>query len=143
MADSQLPALFSIVLLSGKPAAVADYLAQFNQAGRRDLTAGLRYGAGGVNELLQSKQRFYRSGLRQQVTAYDPFGAFSRIATDGAFRQPQLAMAVKWLFYLAGGFLLGLALHFARPAVSSLERPVQGRGFSFRPRLLFSSGFPL
>jgi hypothetical protein len=142
-ADSQLPALFSIVLLSGKPAAVADYLAQLNQAGLRDLTAGLRYGTGGVNELLQSKQRFYRSSLRQQVTAYDPFGAFSRIATDGAFRQPQLAMAVKWLFYLAGGFLLALALHFARPAVSSLERPLQVRGFHYVRELLFASGFLL
>ncbi len=143
MADSQLPALFSIVLLSGKPAAVADYLAQFNQAGLRDLTAGLRYGTGGVNELLQSKQRFYRSSLRQQVTTYDPFGAFSRIATDGAFRQPQLAMVVKWLFYLAGGFLLALALHFARPAVSSLERPLQVRGFHYVRELLFASGFLL
>jgi hypothetical protein len=142
-ADSQLPTLFSIVLLSGKPADVAGYLTHFDQTGLKDLTASLRYGSGGVNELLQSNQHFYRSNLRQRVTAYDPFGTFAQIAANVTFRLPWLALAVKWLFYLAGGFLLALALHFARPAVSSLERPLQVRGFHYVRELLFASGFLL
>lgn len=142
-ADGQLPALFAAVLLSGKPAAVADYLAQFSQNGLPDLTASLRYGSGGVDELLQSGRRFYRSSLRQQVTAYDPFGTFGDKAADYTIRQPELALAAKWLLYLAGGFLLALALHFARPAVSSLERPLQVRGFHYFRELLFASGFLL
>ena len=56
---------------------------------------------------------------------------------------PGLAMAMKWLFYLLSGFLLAAALHFARPAVSSLERPLQVRGFHVAREILFALGFLL
>ena len=45
--------------------------------------------------------------------------------------------------YLLGGFFLAGALHFARPAVSSLEQPLQVRGFHLVREFLFSLGFLL
>ena len=50
---------------------------------------------------------------------------------------------MKWLLYLAGGFLLAAALHFARPAASALERPLQVRGFHVAREILFALGFLL
>ena len=125
----QLPVLFSAVLLSGKPADVAKYFADFRQTGLTDLGSSLRFGAGGVNELLQRDQRLDRSSFQ--------------FATDFCFRMPGLAMAMKWFFYLLSGFLLAAALHFARPAVSSLERPLQVRGFHVAREILFALGFLL
>jgi formate/nitrite transporter FocA (FNT family) len=49
---------------------------------------------------------------------------------------------VKWGFYLGGGFLLAMAMHFAR-RVQQLERPLQVRGFHFAREFLFSLGFLL
>jgi hypothetical protein len=45
--------------------------------------------------------------------------------------------------YLAGGFLLAAALHFGRPAVTALERPLQVRGFHVAREILFALGFLL
>ena len=58
-AGEQLPVLFAAVQLSGKPAAVAGYLAKFNQTGLDDLGASLHYGAGGVSELANAASAFY------------------------------------------------------------------------------------
>ena len=125
----QLPVLFSAVLLSGKPADVAKYFADFRQTGLTDLGSSLRFGAGGVNELLQRDQRLYSSSFQ--------------FATNFCFRVPGLALAMKWLAYLLSGFFLATALHFAKPAVSSLERPLQVRGFHVVREILFALGFLL
>jgi hypothetical protein len=45
--------------------------------------------------------------------------------------------------YLLAGFLLAAALHFARPAASVLERPLQVRGFHIAREMLFALGFLL
>ena len=96
-AGTQLPVLFAAVQLSGKPAAVAGYLAKFNQTGLKDLGAGLAYGAGGVGELAQRGQRFYRPDWERRVTAFNPFGR-SFLSRGGLWlQQPQLALAAKWL----------------------------------------------
>ena len=142
-AGEQLPVLFAAVQLSGKPAAVAKYLAKFSQTGLEDLGASLHYGAGGVSELAQRGQRLFNSDLERRVTAFDPFGAFFYFAADCAFQTPWLALTLKWLCYLLGGFFLAGALHFARPAVSFLERPLQVRGFHLVREFLFSLGFLL
>jgi hypothetical protein len=52
-------------------------------------------------------------------------------------------MILKWVFYLAGGFLLAMAMHFARPPVSALEQPLQVRGFHYAREILFALGFLL
>jgi hypothetical protein len=130
-AGGQLPVLFSSVLLSGRPADVAKYVMNFGQTGLNDLGASLRYGAGGVNELLQRDQRLYSTGFRHQI------------ALGYSLRVPWLAFAMKWLAYLLSGYLFAAALHFARPAVSSLERPLQVRGFHVAREILFALGFLL
>ncbi|MFZ0825919.1 MAG: hypothetical protein WAO02_00715 [Verrucomicrobiia bacterium] len=130
-AGSQLPVLFSAVVLSGRPDAVARYLAHFEQTGMADLGDSLRYGAGGVNELLARNQMLYRTGSRHHLALVCSLGL------------PWLAFGLKWLAYLASGFLLASAMHFARPAVSSLERPLQVRGFHVVREMLFALGFLL
>ncbi|MDE3067278.1 MAG: hypothetical protein KGJ60_06965 [Verrucomicrobiota bacterium] len=142
-AGGQLPVLFSSVVLSGRPAAVANYLADFPKTGLRDLAASLQYGAGGLSQLLRSDCRLDQSRFWRLVTAYNPFGAFYYFAADYCYRLPAWALAAKWLFYLLSGFLLAAALHFVRPAVSSLERPLQVRGFHVAREVLFALGFLL
>ena len=141
--NDKLPVLFAAVQLSGKPAAVADYLAKFKETGLSDLGASLRYGAGGVGELAKRQQRFYNPPFERRVAAFNPFGAIYYFAADVGFQKPRLALAAKWLLYLLAGFFLAAALHFARPAVSALERPLQVRGFHLVREFLFSLGFLL
>ena len=142
-AEARLPVLFSAVYLSGNPPAVARYLTEFSQSGWDDLGAGLRFGFGGLKELLERRQPIYLSHLRNEVVQYDPFGAFFSLLLDYCWLTPWVAISLKWFFYLAGGFLLALAMHFARPAVSALERPLQVPGFHLAREFLFALGFLL
>src|SRR5207247_6600396 len=57
--EEQLPVLFSAVELSSKPAGVASYLMNYGRSGVKDLGASLRFGAGGVDELLARQERLY------------------------------------------------------------------------------------
>lgn len=126
--DDRLPVLFAAVHLSGDPAGVADYLMHFSKTGLADLGASLRYGHGGVDELLRRDQRLHQSRLGPPL------------AGEYALLRPRVALMVKWLLYLAGGFLLAAAMHFAR-AVPRLERPLQVRGFHVAREFLFALGF--
>ena len=141
--DGQLPVLFAAVQLSGKPAQVAAYLMHFSQTGLKDLGASLRFGAGGVKELLRRNQRLHSSGFRQKMARGAPFGAVVTFASDLSWRMPRLSLTMKWLLYLGAGYLLAAALHFARPAASALERPLQVRGFHMAREMLFALGFLL
>ena len=129
-AGAQLPALFSAVELSGNPSAVVKYLATWTQTGLADLKTSLRFGEGSVNELVKRDQRI-------SVSKYPA------LLPGVCLRMPAFALSVKWFFYVCGGFLLALALHFARPRVAPLERPLQVRGFHFAREFLFSLGFLL
>ncbi|HKW30962.1 MAG TPA: hypothetical protein VJT54_16680 [Verrucomicrobiae bacterium] len=142
-AGTQLPVLFAAVELSGQPAAVAKYLARFSQTGLKDLGASLAYGAGGVRELAQRGQRFYRPDWERRAIAFESVGNLFYRAANYGWQQPQLALAAKWLAYLLSGFLLAAAMHFARPAVSPLERPLQVGGFHLIREFIFSLGFLL
>ncbi|HTY86747.1 MAG TPA: hypothetical protein VMB80_04720 [Candidatus Acidoferrum sp.] len=126
-----LPVLFTSVALSGKPAAVARYLTDFNQTAQADLSDSLRFGTGGVNELLRRNQLLYRTGY--------PYV----LGLEWCWRWPRLAFTFKCLAYLASGFLLALALTLNRPAVSSRKRASAGRGFRLVRQSLFASGFLL
>jgi hypothetical protein len=129
-AGDRLPMLFAAVELCGDATGVARYLTEFNKSGWNDLQVSLASGTGGVSELLRRNQRLFVSGRH---------GVF----TDYCLRLPELMLMVKWLFYLAGGFLLAIALHFARPTVSALEKPLQVRGFHLAREFLFALGFLL
>jgi hypothetical protein len=127
--EDQLPELFSMVEVSGKPDAVAAYLMKFAETGFGDLRSSLRFGAGGLNELLRCNMPLHTSALPGQI------------ALDYCWRTPGFALSLKWFLYLAGGFLLAAAMHFARPAVPELEQPLQVRGFHFAREILFALGF--
>jgi hypothetical protein len=142
-AGAQLPSLFSAVQLSGRPADVAKYLADFSQTGLKDAGASLRFGTGGLNELLRRDQRLHDSSFQRNVAGYVPFGSFFRFALDYCWLTPKFAMGMKWFLYLCGGFLIAVAAHFARPAVSVLERPLQVRGIHVAREILFALGFLL
>jgi hypothetical protein len=142
-AGGQLPVLFAAVVVSGRPVAVADYLGKFSSTGLADLGASMCYGTGGLDELLQSGRRFYHSNLLDRLAALNPFRAVVWGAANCVWKTPQLAMALKWLCYLLGGFLLAAAAHWARPRVAPLERPLQVRGFHLVREFLFSLGFLL
>ena len=141
--EGQLPVLFAAVQLSGQPAEVASYLMNFSQTGVKDLGASLRFGAGGVKELLRRNQRLHSSRFGRQVAGQAPFGAVFSFAANLCWRMPWLGLTMKWLLYLASGYLLAAALHFARPAASALERPLQVRGFHVAREMLFALGFLL
>jgi hypothetical protein len=126
-----MPVLFSAVVLSGKPAAVAKYITEFDQTAYGDLAAGLRYGTGGLNELLNRQQMLYRD--RSGYT----------LALSMCWQQPGLAFVLKWLAYLSSGFLLALTLHLVQPPVTARERALQVRGFHVIRESMFALGFLL
>ena len=139
--EDQLAVLFSAVQLSGNPAGVAQYVMTYSQTGLKDLGASLRFGTGGVSELLKRRQQLYSSSLRQRAAQNTALGAFSSLAVDYAWRNPLLALGAKWCLYLVAGFLLAAALHFGRPPVSRLETPLQVQGFHVAREILFALGF--
>jgi hypothetical protein len=141
-ADGELPVLFSAVDLSGRPSVVANYLMTFSQTGVRDLATAMRYGTGGLNELLNRNQRLYDPRLRW----FGSNGSFEPLlsaVTDFSWQKPLFALTLKWILYLLAGYLLAAAVHFALPAVSLLERPLQVRGFHIAREVLFALGFLL
>ena len=139
--EEQLPVLYAAVELSGKPAAVAHYLMEYSRTGLQDLGSSLRYGAGGVNELLRRQERLYNAAVRPRAGQNTALGAFSAFAVDYAWQRPGVALGVKWFSYLASGFLMAMALHFARLRATALEAPLQVRGFHLAREFLFALGF--
>ncbi len=142
-AGEDLPILYSAVELSGRPRQVAAYLMNFSRTGIEDLGNVLRYGEGGLNELLQRNQRLHVHSFTQEFAAYFPLSVLISATTTLSWQMPWLALGLKWFMYLVAGFLLAVALHFARPAVSELEQPLQVRGFHVVRELLFALGFLL
>jgi len=142
-AGAQWPALFAAVVLSKEPEQVAAYLNDFSQTGLHDLTASLRDGEGGVDELLRRHQRLESSPLRQQWTASGPLVLLARAGSDFTLRVPWLALTAKWLLYLLSGFLLATAGQWARPVAAGIKEPKRGGGFHRLREFLFALGFLL
>jgi hypothetical protein len=142
-AGAQMPTLFAAVHLSGQPTELADYLVNFSQTGLNDVGYSLRYGAGGLKELLARKQRLYIPSGSSLAAGFVPTDGFGSWAAGYCWRSPELALGVKWLLYLLAGFFLAEAVHFALPAVSTLEQPLQVRGFHVAREILFALGFLL
>jgi hypothetical protein len=126
-AEQQLPVLFAAVQLSSNPRAVAGYLTTHGKTGMTDVGAALRFGAGGLDELLKRNQRLH-------------FSKFEPLLVEWSLRVHWIALTVKWILYVVGGFLVAVALHFALPVAPALERPLQVRGFYFARALLFGLG---
>ena len=141
-AEVRAPALFTAVLLSRNPAAVARYLMSFSQTGLRDLGFSLRFGAGGLREMLEQGRCVYRPGWRLELLRLGPLDAFYSGMLDYCWLLPRLALAIKGLLFLAGGFCLAMAWHFAR-SPSVLDPLLQVRGFHVAREFLFALGFLL
>jgi hypothetical protein len=62
---------------------------------------------------------------------------------DVCWLTPWAALFVKWLFYLAGGFLIALAFHFGKAPVPAAERPLHVPGFHVLHEFVFALGFLL
>lgn len=142
-AGARWPELFAVVALSERPGEVAGYLREFSQTGLDDLSAGLRYGEGGLDELLRRHERLFNSPRRQRWTASGPMAPFFRAGTDYALRISWFALIVKWFFYISGGFLLAAAGHCVWPALVEEEELLRVRGFHVARELLFAMGFLL
>ncbi len=119
--------VFAGVQVSANAAGVARYLTNFGKTGISDLGASLKFGFGGVNELLQRNQRLHVSRLQPLIP-------------ELALRARGLALTLKWIFYIAGGSLIAVALHFALPRPAAMERPLQVRGFYLARAVLFGLG---
>ena len=142
-AGTEWPTLFAAVVLSQEPARVASYVDDFSRTGLNDLGTSLRYGEGGLEELLLRHQRIYSSPEREQWAASGPLALFFRAGADYALRAPWFALMVKWFFYISAGFLLAAAGHFAWPKMMEIEEPLRVRGFHVARELLFALGFLL
>jgi hypothetical protein len=141
-ADAEMPVLFCAVRLSARPASVVRYLMTSGQSGLKDLRGAFRFGAGGLNELLDRHQRLYRPQWRQRIVQYEPFRAFYLFVLDYCLRHPWLALVLKGLCYLADGFCIIAALHFAKD-VPRLEEPFVDHGLRVGRQILFALGFLL
>jgi hypothetical protein len=138
--DEALPVVYAAVCLSGNAAGVAAYLTNFSETGLNDLRYALRFGAGGVNELVQRNQQLCNAAFCERVAAFTAPGKSLAFALDHSPKTPRLALLQKWSLYLLGGFFVAAAFHFAR-RVTTLERPLEVRGFHLARETLFALGF--
>jgi len=153
--ESDLPFIYSAVVLSGDPALVTRYAMSFSQTGTRDIRASLHYGAGGLQELLKRNKRLRHSPVEGLLVNYMPFDSLPVLA----WRAPGAALALKWLLYALGGYLLAAAVHryillrsgrfnvFSQspPPAGAGDRLVlpQVRGIHVARQVLFALGFLL
>ncbi len=93
VAPDQLPLIYTAALFSDSADRVASYLIQYGQAGVADLSLALGSGQGAVRLLLD----------RQAPVSRTPAPDIGAIATFGLLH-PKLALALKWLAFLAGAF---------------------------------------
>jgi hypothetical protein len=95
VAPGQLPLIYSAALFSDSADSVAGYLIQYGESGAADLRLALGAGQGAVRQLL----------LRQVPVNRSAAPALGDTATL-ALLYPKLTLAVKWLGFFAGAFLI-------------------------------------
>jgi len=95
VAPGQLPLIYSAALFSDSADSVANYLIQYGESGAADLRLALGAGQGAVRQLL----------LRQVPVNRSAGPALGDTATL-ALLYPKLTLAVKWLGFFAGAFLI-------------------------------------
>lgn len=93
VAPDELPLIYTAALFSDSADRVATYLIQYGKAGVADLTLALASGQGGLRLLLD----------RQAPVSRQPTPDIGAVATFG-YLHPRLALALKWLGFLAGAF---------------------------------------
>lgn len=108
VAPDQLPLIYAAALFTDSADKVASYLIQYGKAGAEDLRLALAQGQGAVRLLLARQVPINRSA-----------SAGLSAAGEFALAHPQLTLAVKYLGFLLGGFLVlcGLDRWIVRGAV--------------------------
>ncbi len=142
-AGDNLPALFAATETSRNPQVVTRYLHDFHQSGLKDLAAAFPFGEGAVRDILQHGQRIFESSPRQFAATHEPLATVVMLTADYCWVHPVLALIIKWALFLCGGFMLASALRLAKPAVTTLEEPLQVPGLHFARETLFALGFLL
>lgn len=95
VAPDQLPLIYAAALFSDSADRVANYLIEFGRAGLEDLKLALGFGQGAVRQLLV-----------RQVPVNRTSTPVLSAGAELALTQPQLMLALKYLGYLAGVWLL-------------------------------------
>ncbi|HZP61128.1 MAG TPA: hypothetical protein VFB27_12460 [Opitutaceae bacterium] len=96
VAPDQLPLIYTAALFSDSADRVATYLIQYGKTGAEDLRVALADGQGAVRQLL----------LRQVPINRERSVALVGDAATLALLYPRLTLALKWLGFFAGAFLL-------------------------------------
>lgn len=115
VASDQLAVLYAAALFSGSADRVAEYLIRFGKTGAEDLQFALGRGQGAVRQLVQ-----------RQVSVNRERGPVLADAADFALLHPRATLALKYLGYLLGAFLVLRGLDrrlFPRDEAPSLRRP--------------------
>lgn len=95
VAPDQLPLIYSAALFSGSADRVAIYLIEFGKNGLEDLKLALMFGQGAVRQLLIRKVPVNRTGNPSMSAA-----------AELALTHPQLMLALKYIGYFLGVWLL-------------------------------------
>jgi hypothetical protein len=141
--DGALGILFAAGELSGQPASVASYLARFGETGEGDIARSLEHGSGAVKALVSSDKPLYRSALEARMAGAPVIGPWCGAMRALSWSLPGEALALKWVLFFGAGYVLALALHFARGPIPEAERPLEVRGFHVAREMLFAVGFLL
>ena len=95
VAPGQLPLIYAAALFSGSADKVATYLIEFGRTGLADVKIALSHGQGAVQQLLMRQVPVNRAGT-SGINA----------AAEMALLHPQLLLALKYLGYFLGIFLV-------------------------------------
>ncbi|MGE3310290.1 MAG: hypothetical protein AB7O66_10005 [Limisphaerales bacterium] len=107
-------ALYSLVAAGGSARKVSDYLARHGESGLGDLRRALGEGTGAVQALLRDGNRIHVGRVRGWLLRLTGAHAASRWVVSATQRAPNLALAVRYLLWLDGFFLVILGLWWGR-----------------------------
>jgi hypothetical protein len=112
--DERFNAIFTAALVSGKPAQVTKFLAQFPETAVNDLSFAARSGVGGVNLLLKQQHRIYYAGhWKKKLLSYDPFGAWFYSTLPLTQSSPRGALLLKYALLALGSLCVARFIGFA------------------------------
>lgn len=112
--DGRWTSLFTLVTASGGARQLGEYVAKRGEAGLKDLERTMELGAGALTALLKAGDRIHEGRWRGRLVRSLGAGAASRWVSAATSRTPTLALAVRYLLWLDGVFLLVLGLWWGR-----------------------------
>lgn len=108
------PELFAAVVLNGGARGVAGYIDRHGDDALADLRASLPMGAGAVQELVRRGDPVRHARVRTAMIERLGMTGVRRLLARSAVRAPGLSLAVKYLLWVDGIFLVLAGLWYAR-----------------------------